>query len=307
MTKQNMTAWFMEGGVVAIPRNLIGLMEPLGLSFEDIGRIAYLLYCGSDKVKKTDQYAYEAATVLKKKGLLEWHVEINKIDFTPMFNLIAENLGEIPVFIESTDGQDPKTKDLTYSEFIKELEKNLGRFLSVKEKVELQEVSQRYTWSFELIKDAYLFYNSHFKRQYSFTFFSQMAFGAKVNDKESFMVFVEKLNYTVYKVTEIKRRLGHKNSPTEIEKECYLKWANQWKFTHEMIHLAVEQTINASDPSFKYLDGILRNWHGEGIKTPEDFEKSSKNRQKEKSEKKTSKKVGQNIYGYVRDLNDLVE
>ena len=55
------------------------------------------------------------------------------------------------------------------------------------------------------------------------------------------MLFVEKLNYTVYKVTEIKRRLGHKNSPTEIEKECYLKWANEWKFTHEMIHLAVEQ------------------------------------------------------------------
>ena len=94
----------------------------------------------------------------------------------------------------------------------------------MKDKVELQEISQRYGWAYELIKDMYLFYNSHFRRQYSYTFFCQMAFGSKVVDKERFKLFVEKLNYTLNKVTEIKRRLGHKNSPTEIEKECYLKW-----------------------------------------------------------------------------------
>ena len=47
MIKQNMTAWFFEGGVIGLPKNLLGLMEPLGLTFEDIGKIVYLLYCGS--------------------------------------------------------------------------------------------------------------------------------------------------------------------------------------------------------------------------------------------------------------------
>ncbi|NMA00991.1 MAG: DnaD domain protein [Clostridia bacterium] len=304
MAKQNMTAWFMEEGVVAIPRNIIGLMEPLGLDFEDIGRIAYLLYCGCDNVKKSDQYSYQAAKALREKGLIEWHSDISRVDFTPMFNIIAENIGAKPNFIE---GNLEQGEDLSYSEFIKDLEKNLARFLSVKDKVELQEISQRYGWSYELIKDMYLFYNSHFRRQYSFSFFCQMAFGSKVMDKESFMLFVEKLNYTVYKVTEIKRRLGHKNSPTEIEKECYLKWANEWKFTHEMIHLAVEQTLSASDPSFKYIDGILKNWQEAGIKTPEDFKKHNENRKKEKERKKVTKKLGQNVYGYIRNLNDLVE
>ena len=68
MAKQNMTAWFMEEGVVAIPRNIIGLMEPLGLDFEDIGRIAYLLYCGCDNVKKSDQYSY-CRKALRKRSI----------------------------------------------------------------------------------------------------------------------------------------------------------------------------------------------------------------------------------------------
>ena len=39
VTKQNITAWFLEGGSVSIPKHLITFMEPLGLSFEDLGKM----------------------------------------------------------------------------------------------------------------------------------------------------------------------------------------------------------------------------------------------------------------------------
>jgi len=301
--KQNMTAWFVESGFVGIPKNLLGLMEPLGLSFDDIGRIVYLLYCGCDKVKKTDKYAQDAVKALVKKGMIDWFPDAEKVDFSPMFNLIGEKLGENPVYVETAA---TNTDKLNYAQFIKKIEKKLARFLSVKEKIEIQKVAQRYNWSFDLIYDMYLFYQSNFRRQYVFPFFAQMAFSAKVEDKESFAQFVEKLNYTVYKVTEVKRRLGQKNYPTEPEKECYLKWANEWKFSHEMILLAVEQTIYGTDPSFKYLDKILENWHKKGIKTPEALNVSLKNRQNKKKIK-NDRSSGRDDFEYTRDLSDLVE
>ena len=43
MTKQNVTAWFFEGGSISIPNRMLGMMEQLHLSFDDIGKIIYLL------------------------------------------------------------------------------------------------------------------------------------------------------------------------------------------------------------------------------------------------------------------------
>ena len=55
MTKQNITAWFFEGGSISIPARLLGLMEPLGLTFEDMGKMMYLLYCGTGQIKNSDR------------------------------------------------------------------------------------------------------------------------------------------------------------------------------------------------------------------------------------------------------------
>lgn len=301
--KQNMTAWFLESGFVGIPKNLIGLMEPLGLTFDDLGKIIYLLYCGCDQVKKSDRYAQEAVKTLYKKGLINWFPEVEKVDFSPMFNIIGENLGVEPIQVETAA---TTTSELEYSQFIKNLEKKLARFLSVKEKVELQKAAQQYNWSYDLLYDMYVFYQSNFRRQYVFSFFAKMAFGAKVEDKESLAQFIEKLNYTIYKVVEIKRRLGHKNYPTEVEKECYQKWVNEWKFTHEMVLLAVEQTIHATDPSFSYIDKVLENWHNAEIKTPKALEVYLQNRKNEKKNKNT-RSSGQSFEKDKRDLSYLVE
>ena len=165
----------------------------------------------------------------------------------------------------------------------------------------MEKAARRYNWSYELLHELFIYYQNSFRRQYPFGFFSQLAYGAKVEDRESLKKFIENLNYTVYKVAEIKKRLGHKSYPTEIEKECYQKWANQWKFTHEMILLAVEQTIHATDPTFSYIDKVLENWYKEDIKTPEGVQEHLAQRKNKKKQKT------QSFNDTKRDLSYLVE
>lgn len=300
MPKENFTAWILENGVIGIPKNLIGFMEPLGLNFEDLGKITYLLYCGCNNIKENDSYAINAVKTLQRKKLIKWFPENERVDFSPMYNLIASKIGGKDVQILKEEKN--SSGESTYSDILKKIERELGRFLSTKEKIEIQKVTQRYNWSYDLVCEMFLFYQKSYRRLYVFSFFAQMAFGAKVEDKESLKRFIDNLNFTFYKVIEIKRLLGHKNNPTEIEKECYLKWINQWKFSHEMVLLAVQQTIYAIDPSFKYLDSILVNWYAQKIKTPEDVQKYLKYRKQKKSQK-TSK----GVYNKHRQLNDLME
>lgn len=305
MTKQNFTAWFLENGFIGIPKNFIGFMEPLGLNFEDLGKILYLFYCGSNYIKKNDKYAQDAAKTLERKGLIHWYPDLEKVDFSPMFDIISENLGVNPVEVETA----VTAQEMDYGELLKKLEKKLARFLSVREKVDLEKAARQYNWSYDLLYELYVYYQNSFRRQYAFSFFTQLAFGAKVENEESLAKFIENLNYTVYKVAEIKKRLGHRSNPTEPEKECYLKWANQWKFSHEMILLAVEQTIHATDPSFSYIDKVLENWHQADIKTPEAFKAHSANRKASNKNKSQNSEKGksQTIEKSRRDLSYLVE
>lgn len=283
MTKQNMTAWFFEGGTVGIPRRLMGLMEPLGLTFDDMGKILYLLYCGTDQVKRTDRYAMEAAQTLHRKGLVHWYTDTGTVDFSPMFDRISASLGNtgstqpqavVPEESMFTAGE------LNFSQLVKQLEQKLGLFLNLRDKQALQEVAQRYNWSYELVGMLYEEYYRNHRKQYDFGFFCQMAYGAAVQDKESMSGFLDGLNTTAYKTTEVLRRLGKRNHPTEPQKEMYLKWSGVWKFTHEMILLAVDETVGADNPNFKYIDAVLEDWKKREITTPEGLEQDRANRQK---------------------------
>ena len=268
MSKQNITAWFFEGGSISIPSRLLGLMEPLGLSFEDMGKIVYLLYCGTTQIKSGDRYAVEAARTLHSKGLIHWFTDTETVDFSPMFDKISASLGEQPRYMaEETESYN--SSELNYAQLIKKLEQTLAVFLTMRDKQNIQEAVQRYNWSYDLLYDIYVKYYRDHRKEYEFGFFCRMAYGAQVRDKKSFQAFVDGLNTTVYKTTEVLRKLGKKNSPSEPQKEMYLKWSATWKFTHEMILLAVDETTSADNPSFNYLDAVLKEWAEKGITTPE--------------------------------------
>ena len=59
--------------------------------------------------------------------------------------------------------------------------------------------------------------------------------------------------------------------PTEPEQAMYRKWLMEWHFTQEAILRAVDETIKSSNPSFAYIDGILKRMHEQGnVRTEQD-------------------------------------
>jgi len=308
MSKQNITAWFFEGGSISIPSRLLGLMEPLGLTFEDLGKIMYLLYCGTTQIKNSDRYAVEAARTLHSKGLIHWFTDTETVDFSPMFDKISVSLGEQPGYM-AEDTESYSTSELNYAQLVKKLEQTLAVFLTMRDKQNIQEAVQRYNWSYDLVYDIYVKYYRDHRKEYEFGFFCRMAYGAQVRDKKSFQAFVDGLNSTVYKTTEVLRKLGKKNSPSEPQKEMYLKWSASWKFTHEMILLAVDETTSADNPSFNYLDAVLKEWAEKGITTPEALAQEKQWLEKTKGKTTAGKKqnpaVTQKFKPEGRDLSFL--
>ncbi|NLL48483.1 MAG: DnaD domain protein [Firmicutes bacterium] len=60
--------------------------------------------------------------------------------------------------------------------------------------------------------------------------------------------------------------------PTPEEKRKLLHWMQNKQLSHEVIAVAVEEMCaSAAHESFAYLEGILRNWHGLGIRTYNDL------------------------------------
>lgn len=311
--KQNLYAWFFEGGMVGVPKRLLGLMEPLGLEFDDLGKIIYLLYCGAGEVKNDDRYAVEAARTLHGKGLINWFTDTETIDFSPMFAKIAASLGEsAPEVIDPRESFN--VSEFNYADLIKKLEREQGRFLSMKEKQELETAAQRYNWSYELLYEIFTFYQKNFRRHtYDFSFFCKMAYGAKVEDSVGLARFAANLETTNMKVQEVLRRLGKYNNPTEKQKEMYLKWTNLWKFSHEMVLLAADENIAADNPSMAYTDTILQGWQKEQILTPEQLTQHKEKMAQKKAALQETKKSGRSrskqdsFNSAKRDLNNLVE
>lgn len=288
LSKQNLIAWFFEGGNIGIPTRLLGLMEPLGLTFDDIGKIIYLLYCGADQIKNSDRYAIEAARTLHSKGLIHWFTDTESVDFSPMFDKICVNLGgetQTP-----TKESNFFSGQLNYAQLIKKLEQNLGTFLNLRDKQNIQEVVQRYNWSYDLVYEIYKIYYQHHRKEYDFGFFCRMAYGAQVCDQDSFLRFTSNLNTTSYKTVEVMRKLGMQGAPSEVNKELYVKWTWEWKFSHEMIMLAVEETTGARNPSFKYIDAVLKEWQEKNITSPEALNQFKQQQEK----KRMTEKLGYN-------------
>ena len=66
-------------------------------------------------------------------------------------------------------------------------------------------------------------------------------------------------------------KLGLRRYPTEPEQTMYSKWLVDWQFAPDAILRAVDETIKSSNPSFAYLDGILKRLHEQGnVRTEQD-------------------------------------
>ena len=85
--RQNLYAWLFEGGIIGVPKRLMGLMEPLGMDFDILGKVMYLLYCGEDGINVNDQYALTAVKTLQNKGFINWYSDLRKVEDDNVRNL----------------------------------------------------------------------------------------------------------------------------------------------------------------------------------------------------------------------------
>ena len=79
------------------------------------------------------------------------------------------------------------------------------------------------------------------------------------------------------------RRFGKRREPSRDEQELYLKWVRDWGFSPDAIEAACAETTKG-EPTFAYLDGILRGMRarqGRGLTTREQVEQTRQTNQEE--------------------------
>ena len=67
--------------------------------------------------------------------------------------------------------------------------------------------------------------------------------------------------------------LGLGRKLTQPEKDYLHKWTWEWGFSDEVIQRACDLTVNASRPSFAYIDKVLSGWRLHGVRTVDDAER----------------------------------
>lgn len=79
-----------------------------------------------------------------------------------------------------------------------------------------------------------------------------------------------------------------KRSPSKKEGEAALRWVREWGFGDEMLSLAYERCAERTGKfSTAYMDKVLADWHGKGLRTREDLERFEQQRRGEESKGKT--------------------
>lgn len=104
---------------------------------------------------------------------------------------------------------------------------------------------------------------------------------------------------------QIAKKLGLNRNLTEYEEAYVDKWSNDYKYSLDIIELALKKTTSKTNPSFTYIDKILSDWHEHSLKTIEQINNFSKDfNEKDKFIKQFTKE--NKLNGYTkRQLNNL--
>lgn len=93
-----------------------------------------------------------------------------------------------------------------------------------------------------------------------------------LTNMEAIMEALKKQDERYYVYHRVMKALGLDKRPIrEDEMEIIDRWFDEYKFTLELVLKACEADKNPT-PSVRYVNGILKSWHGKGIKRVEDIE-----------------------------------
>jgi len=150
------------------------------------------------------------------------------------------------------------------AELIFVVEQYLGKPLSPTEIKTLIFFSDELGFSNELID--YLFDYCVGKGKKDFRYIEKVAIGWKeegISTPKQAAKASKKYDKVVY---DIMKALGKTSAPTKREADYILRWTNELGFTFDVISVACERTVMATDTHrFEYADGILNNWYGSNV------------------------------------------
>ncbi|MDD2400624.1 MAG: DnaD domain protein [Clostridia bacterium] len=287
----------MERGHINIPLILIENIQSLDISSENLGYLL-LAMARSKIISSPEEYAkdYWIKWALAE-GWCTWNLEgeAKTISFSPLWRRLYYVLQKIDKAKDECKSVSANEKGkFDYNQILKWLDQARGTLsITLREKQLLQEFNIKYGWSTEFIL---IFLQLCFERgQTNIQVYKPVAkrvYENGINTVDGLISFIDNLDWIQYKVGEVKKCVGQYGGITRPQREMYMKWCGQWKFGHEVIMKAAEETVRTNSPSFKYIDSILENWYSQGVKNIEDAGKAlyEHDNKEEKTQKQGNKK-----------------
>jgi DnaD/phage-associated family protein len=85
---------------------------------------------------------------------------------------------------------------------------------------------------------------------------------------------------------KIVKKLRINRNLTEYENTYVENWVDQYKYDFDIIELALKKTSKKTNPSFEYLNAIIKDWHENGLRTKEEIISYDTGKTRNKSTKK---------------------
>lgn len=123
-----------------------------------------------------------------------------------------------------------------------------------------------------------------------------------LDDLENYYMNQEK-NMNIKKT--IAKKLGKRNGLTQYEEAYIEKWINEYKYDLNVIEIALKRTTYRSNPSFEYINNIIKDWYDRNLRTPTQInEFLEKRKEQTNNEKKLKKQVEKESFEQ-RQYNNL--
>jgi len=102
---------------------------------------------------------------------------------------------------------------------------------------------------------------------------------------------------------KIAKRLNRKTPLTQYEEQYIEKWLKEYKFSFEIIEIALKNTTKISNPNLEYVHKILTTWYKNGYKTKAEIVKGNKKYFENKGVKQNSKNT--DVRKYYEDIRKI--
>lgn len=269
--------WLRNEGQLVIPLPLLHNLQSLNLSPENLGYLLMGMASCLHSPSRTELAQNPWVKWCLTEGWAKWtgEGEEKTVSFAPLWDKLYY-LWEKKQQDKGANRETAATRqeEFDYNKIIKWLDQVRGTLsVTLKEKQLLQKFNLQYGWSTDFIL---IFLQLCFERGENtvakYQPIAKKVYTSGVQTLDELVAFMNDLDWIQYKVSEVKKCIGQYGGVTRPQREMYLKWQNQWKFSHEVIMRAAEETVRTNNPSFKYIDGILEDWYEKKVRDVHDAE-----------------------------------